>query len=118
MKVEGRNLFSTTKVLVLIPETEAESKLVDEYLGKEIPTLVVGKVDLADGYGTHYLALQSGPSLCDVVMHAPNWKRALENEARIASLHGSQADNYYYQHELQLLDQVIALFQSAFQEGD
>ena len=46
------------KMLLLISESEEESQLIDEYLGKKIPTDVTGKVDLSDGYGEHYICLE------------------------------------------------------------
>lgn len=36
------------KSLLLIPESEEESKIIDEYLGSTIPGQIEGKVDLED----------------------------------------------------------------------
>lgn len=44
--------------LVLLSENEEESKMVDYALGDKIPVVIKGKVDLADGYGQHYIYLE------------------------------------------------------------
>lgn len=50
-----------TRTLLIMPENEEESKVIDETLSSTIPSFVYGKVDLADGYGEHYLALRCIP---------------------------------------------------------
>ena len=55
MKIEGRK--GGSKCLVLLPENEEESKMIDEYLSAKIPSKVTGTIDLADGYGQHYIKL-------------------------------------------------------------
>lgn len=44
--------------LVLIPENIEESRLIDK-VSAIIPSKVVGKIDLTDGYGPHYILLRS-----------------------------------------------------------
>jgi hypothetical protein len=56
-KLEPRT-FKHTKHLLVLAETEQESKLIDEQLGSKIPTQIHGQVTLADGYGEHYIRLQ------------------------------------------------------------
>lgn len=49
--------------LLVIPESEDESKLIDATLGSAIPSDVRGEVTLADGYGQHYVLLHSARPL-------------------------------------------------------
>lgn len=56
-RVDGQ--LVSRKVLILLPETRAESLLIDEQLGATIPTEVRGVVDLSDGYGQHYIRLEA-----------------------------------------------------------
>jgi hypothetical protein len=56
MKIEIRE-FKFEKYLLLIPENEVESKQVDFVMGERIPTIIVGSVELEDGYGAHYIRL-------------------------------------------------------------
>lgn len=56
MRFETSNALGK-KSFLIIPESEHESKIIDEYLGSGIPTQIEGKVDLADGYGQHYIAI-------------------------------------------------------------
>lgn len=62
MKIETRRfrrgLLGEKKILLLIAETKEESQLIEECLGTEIPTAVVGEVRLSDGYGEHYIGLE------------------------------------------------------------
>ncbi len=57
MKLLGRKVMGE-KSLVLLPENEEESRLIDEYLSKKIPSKVTGEINLADGYGEHYIKLK------------------------------------------------------------
>lgn len=65
MRIEKRQLFQGAVTgLVLLPESEDESKLIDEFLCQpegclESDGQVKGKVELADGYGEHYIFLES-----------------------------------------------------------
>lgn len=63
MKLESRDTFGVRQLL-LVPENEYESKLIDEYLGREIGPdgigpAVMGEVRLEDGYAQHYIRLES-----------------------------------------------------------
>ena len=44
--------------IILIPETDAESRAIDLLGEGKIPTAVKGKIDLSDGYGEHYIILR------------------------------------------------------------
>jgi hypothetical protein len=57
MRIESRTTFGK-KSVILIPENEEESQIIDNYLGAEIPTQIEGEVDLSDGYGEHYIRLR------------------------------------------------------------
>ena len=57
MKVEGRNTFGE-RSLILLPENEEESELIDQFLSSKIPTKVVGEIELDCGYGQHYIELK------------------------------------------------------------
>ncbi len=46
------------RMLLLVVDTEEESCLIDQYLGDKIPTQVEGEIQLADGYGEHYIRLR------------------------------------------------------------
>lgn len=65
MKLEPREFLldhrtgETRRMLALIAESEMESRLIDEFLGSQIPTPVVGEIRLADGYGEHYILLEN-----------------------------------------------------------
>ena len=56
MRLEAR-CNNGKKSLLLLPECEAESAFIDKTLGATIPTMVGGRVELADGYGQHYIEL-------------------------------------------------------------
>lgn len=44
--------------LLVIPEHPRESELVDLAISPKIPSLVIGKVSLSDGYGPHHISLE------------------------------------------------------------
>jgi hypothetical protein len=56
MRVEARNTFGKPS-LVIITETLADSRLIDEMLGNAVPFKIEGEVKLADGYGEHYIQI-------------------------------------------------------------
>jgi hypothetical protein len=56
MRIEPRQ-FGEKKHLILVPQSEEESKIIDEFLGAQIPTDIVGEINLSDGYGPHYISL-------------------------------------------------------------
>ena len=48
-----------TRFLLIVPENETESQLIDAMLGNtNLPIAVEGEVTLADGYGEHYIRLE------------------------------------------------------------
>lgn len=58
MKLEKR-IFEHTKFLLLIPENEDESKIIDEMLGDtDLPINVIGQVRLSDDYAEHYISIR------------------------------------------------------------
>ena len=44
--------------LLIFPETEEESKIIDTTISDKLPATVVGQVILSDGYGEHYIRLE------------------------------------------------------------
>lgn len=62
MKIETRcfqaGLPGERRLLLLLPENNEESVLIDEFLGKKVPVEVAGFVDVSDGYGEHYIRLE------------------------------------------------------------
>lgn len=57
-KLETRK-FRGRKFLLIISESEEESKLIDSVMGKKIPTNVRGEITLSDGYAEHYIRLEA-----------------------------------------------------------
>ena len=49
--------FGNKKMLLVFPENEEESKMVDKMLGQPFVTRVTGEIKLADGYADHYIML-------------------------------------------------------------
>lgn len=64
-RLVSRNYSHPTErnMLIIVPETEEESKAIDKVFGNQIPTNVEGHVELSDGYGQHYIALE--PQRCE-----------------------------------------------------
>jgi hypothetical protein len=64
VKLQARS-FLGKRMLNLVVETEEESLMIDEYLGSKVQdssgyiSSVIGQVKLSDGYGQHYIALES-----------------------------------------------------------
>jgi hypothetical protein len=62
MKIQKRNTFGSPSLLI-IAESESDSRLIDECFSDQIPTYIIGKADLSDGYGDHYISLRRMPCL-------------------------------------------------------
>lgn len=56
---DGKRVRTSTTRLLIIPENEDESALLDDVLGSQIPTPLVGEVQLSDGYGDHYVWVEN-----------------------------------------------------------
>jgi hypothetical protein len=71
MRLESRNR-GDVRILLLIPTTDEESRVIDGALGCKVQTndgliaKVTGEVRIADGYGPHYISLKSE------VLHDPS----------------------------------------------
>lgn len=58
-RIFSRGLPGEKRLLILIPESEEESKIIDATLGDKVPVSIKGTVALADGYGEHYISLEA-----------------------------------------------------------
>ena len=58
MRLESRNRGYGTTDLLIIPENEQDSQLIEK-LG-EVGTKICGEIRLADGYCEHYVLIRAG----------------------------------------------------------